>query len=163
LATGRHRLEGHGEEAEARAGVAPVAALSGAALMLRAAAFERAGPLDEGYFHGFEDVDWCLRLGREGYLLGVVQEARVRHAGGRTLGAAMPERLHYAARNHVRVVERLAPRRGAARWLRRFSIAALSLAHALRQGQVPRRAALRAVLAGTRDGWSGASGPLEAL
>jgi GT2 family glycosyltransferase len=159
---GRHRLEGHGEASIARSGVVHVDALSGVALMMSLAALDRAGPLDEAYFHGFEDVDWCAKLSREGLGRAVVLGARARHGGARTLGKEAPARLYYAARNHVRVTERLFPRPRAAGWVRRLSIAGLNLAHALRQPEVPRGPAIRAVLAGTRDAWKGREGPWEA-
>lgn len=159
---GRHRLSGHGQQADERAAVVRTDALSGVAVMLSLAAIDRAGPLDEAYFHGFEDLDWCVRLAREGLGLAVVLGARVRHAGSRTLGKDAPARLYYAARNHVRATERTFPRRGAARWARRLSIAGLNLAHALRQSDVPRGRALRAVLVGTRDAWKGREGPRQA-
>lgn len=41
--------------------------LSGAALMVRRAAFERVGGMDESYFMYFEDVDLCHRLHDAGY------------------------------------------------------------------------------------------------
>jgi GT2 family glycosyltransferase len=159
---GRHRLMGHGEEVDERGAVVRTEALSGVAVMMSLAAVDRAGPLDEAYFHGFEDLDWCVRLSREGLGLAVVLGARVRHAGARTFGREAPARLYYAARNHVRATERTFPRRGAARWVRRLSIAGLNLAHALRQREVPRRGALHAVILGTRDGWKGREGPREA-
>jgi N-acetylglucosaminyl-diphospho-decaprenol L-rhamnosyltransferase len=156
---GRHRLDGHGEEPEERWAVVPVDALSGVALTTSRTALERIGPLDEAYFHGFEDLDWCARLSRAGLSRVLVLGARVRHGGARTLGKDAPARLYYAARNHLRATERTFPREGAPLWLRRLSIAGLNLVHALRQGDVPRGSAVGAVLAGTRDAWRGLEGP----
>jgi GT2 family glycosyltransferase/glycosyltransferase involved in cell wall biosynthesis len=157
--SGRHRLAGHGEALRPREGRVKVEALSGAVLMLSGAALDRVGLLDESYFLAFEDMDWCLRASRAGLGLAVVLGARARHAGSRTLGAASPERLYYGARNQLRVAERLHPLAGPARWLRRGAILGLNLAHALRQGEVPRPAGLRAVLAGALDFSRGRSGP----
>jgi GT2 family glycosyltransferase/glycosyltransferase involved in cell wall biosynthesis len=155
---GRVRLLGHGEAPEARSTITPVGALSGVALMMSLAALEQVGPFDEAYFHGFEDVEWCARLAREGLGRAVVLGARVRHGGARTLGREAPARLYYAARNHLRAAERLLPRSGAGLWTRRLGIAGMNLAHALRQQDVPRSPAVRAVLAGTRDAWRGRAG-----
>jgi N-acetylglucosaminyl-diphospho-decaprenol L-rhamnosyltransferase len=41
---------------------APVEWVSGCAWLLRAAAVERVGPLDERYFMYYEDVDYCRRM-----------------------------------------------------------------------------------------------------
>src|SRR5262249_59294103 len=99
LAGGRFMLAGHGEAPGDRQGRRPADVLSGVALMLGMAAGERVGPLDTSYFHGFEDVDWCVRARAAGFELVVVLGARVRHGGARTLGKASPERRYYAARN----------------------------------------------------------------
>jgi hypothetical protein len=50
---------------------------------------------------------------------------------------------------------------GAGRWLRRAAIVSLNLAHALRQGAVPRMDAVRAVLVGSRDFARGRFGPRD--
>jgi GT2 family glycosyltransferase len=159
LVRGRFRLAGHGEAPGTGHGQRAADVLSGVALMLATAAYDRVGPLDTSYFHGFEDVDWCVRARAAGFELVVVQGARVRHGGARTLGKASPERLYYAARNHLRAVETLRPERGAARWTRALFVLLRNLAHAVRQGDVPRGAALVAVVAGTGDFLKGRTGP----
>jgi GT2 family glycosyltransferase/glycosyltransferase involved in cell wall biosynthesis len=148
LRSGRHRMLEQGTPD----------VLSGAAVMVRASAFEVVGGLDEDYFHGFEDADFCLRARRAGFGIAVVRRAEVDHGSGATLGRSAPQPLYYAARNHLRLVQRLAPRRSPARAL---NIVGLHLAHAVRQGAVPRLAALRAVLRGVRDYRRGRFGPLE--
>jgi GT2 family glycosyltransferase len=158
LGRGRVRLEGHGQAATDLSGVVPAEALSGAAMMVSAAALERVGPLAEDYFFSFEDIDWCLRARRAGFGLGVVLHARARHAGSQTIGRSSPDRLYYATRNHVRVAEELEPRRGLARWARRAAILALGFGHALRQREVARSPACRAVIGGFRDGCRGRAG-----
>lgn len=55
----------------------------GAALLLRRAAFDDVGPLDERYFLYFEDVDECLRCWRAGWSVHFLPTARVRHAHAR--------------------------------------------------------------------------------
>lgn len=162
LRWGRHRLLGHGEDRPAGEALVPVEAVSGAALVASRAALDAAGGFDEELFHGFEDAEWCLRLRRRGLAVAVHHGVAARHRGGSTLGPSSPEPLRYAARNHVRVVEKLAPRSGAGRWLRRLAIAGLHVAHALRQSRVRRAAALGAVVAGTRSGWRGAAPPEQA-
>jgi GT2 family glycosyltransferase len=158
LGRGRVRLEGHGQAATDLSGVVAAEALSGAAMMISRAALERVGPLDEDYFFSFEEIDWCVRARKAGFGLGVVLHARARHAGSQTIGRSSPDRLYYGARNHVRAAEKLEPRRGAARWARRAAILALGFGHALRQRDVPRSSAWRAVLDGSRDAWQGRAG-----
>lgn len=156
---GRQRLTGHGERPDPAEGRVSAEILSGAVLMLSASAFDRVGRLDEAYFLSFEDADWCLRARRAGLGLAVVRGARARHAGSRTLGSRSPERLYYAARNHLRAADRVQPLRGPAGWLRSGIILGLNLAHAMRQAEVPRGAGLLAVMQGAWDFRRGRFGP----
>jgi len=65
-----------------------VAWLPGTALVLRRAAWQAAGPLDEGYrFYG-QDLELCSRLARAGYDLAVAGDFAVRHHLGGTVAAA---------------------------------------------------------------------------
>ena len=162
LALGRVRLQGHGEAPGLGAGLVPVAALSGAALMTSARALERVGLLDEDYFFSFEDLDWCLRARAAGFGLGVVLDARARHGGSRTIGSSSPERFYYAARNHIRFLERHRATAGSAGWVGRSLAAARNLAHALVQADSPRLRAARAVLDGVSDARRGRFGPRAA-
>jgi GT2 family glycosyltransferase len=43
-------------------------ALTAACLLVRRRAFDDAGGFDEGYWNGYEDVDFCLALGERGWL-----------------------------------------------------------------------------------------------
>jgi glycosyltransferase involved in cell wall biosynthesis/GT2 family glycosyltransferase len=159
LRWGRHRLQDHGAAFSPREGRLPVETLSGAALMVSVAALDRVGMLDEPYFLGFEDTEWCVRARRAGLGLAVVLGAVARHHGGRTLGPTSPLRLYYAARNHLRALERLDPASGPRGWLRTGAVIAMNLAHALRQSTVPRGEAVRAVWRGVADHHRGISGP----
>jgi N-acetylglucosaminyl-diphospho-decaprenol L-rhamnosyltransferase len=62
----------------------------GAALLLRRAALEAVGPLDESYFFYLEEVDWFRRAARAGWGWGLVPEARVVHHLGASLKGADP-------------------------------------------------------------------------
>jgi GT2 family glycosyltransferase len=162
LRWGRFRLLGHGEAPRSQESVAPEPLLPGVALLVDREAFGRVGALDESFFHGFEDVDWCLRARAEGLDLGVVRDAFARHEGGQTLGPTSPDPLYYAVRNHLMVVERHQPHREPSRQLRRAFVVSLHLLHALRAGCVPRLRGLQAVLAGTGDFLRGVTGPRRA-
>jgi GT2 family glycosyltransferase len=129
--------------------------------MVRLAVLDVVGDFDEAYFHSFEDVEWCARAGQVGLGLAVLLGARVRHVSAATLGAS-PDRLYYAARNHLRAADRLQPRTGGARFAREAAILALNLAHALRQGEVPRLQGALAVIAGFQDFRESRFGPRPA-
>ena len=62
----------------------PVEVVQGAALMLRRAALDDVGLLDEDYFMYTEEVDVCLRLTRAGWRVYWVPNARVLHHGGQS-------------------------------------------------------------------------------
>ncbi len=51
----------------------------GACQVVRRTAFEKVGGLDESYFYGPEDVDFCLRLREAGWRLVQVADAPVEH------------------------------------------------------------------------------------
>jgi GT2 family glycosyltransferase len=61
-----------------------VGALCGACMVVRSEVIKSVGPLDEDFFLYWEDVDWCYRIGRAGWLVTYQPEAEVRHLGGRS-------------------------------------------------------------------------------
>jgi GT2 family glycosyltransferase len=64
------------------ASVSDVDWVSGACLMTSRAALDRVGPFDEGFFWGFEDVDYCQRLHRAGLRVVYYPHTPVTHAIG---------------------------------------------------------------------------------
>lgn len=58
----------------------------GAALMVRPAAVEQVGLLDEDFFIYAEEVDWCMRLSRAGWEVWCVPRARIIHHEARSTG-----------------------------------------------------------------------------
>jgi GT2 family glycosyltransferase len=58
----------------------PVARVCGSAMAIRREAFDQAGPMDEGYFLYFEEVDWQRRAAERGWGIEIVPESRVVHA-----------------------------------------------------------------------------------
>ncbi len=71
-----------------------VEALSGAFLMVRRAALEEVGPLDEGYFLHCEDLDWCMRFRQKGWKVVFVPDVSVVHAQG-TCSRPRPIRVEW--------------------------------------------------------------------
>lgn len=68
---------GHDEERE-------VDQPSGACLAIRRATWDQVGPLDEGFFMYYEEVDLCFRLKRAGWRIRFTPTAQVVHYGGQS-------------------------------------------------------------------------------
>jgi len=75
-------------------------AVTGACLLTPRPVFEEVGGLDESLEVGFNDVDYCLRLGRRGYRVVATPDARLVHAesSSRGLGGAEEDLLRFAQR-----------------------------------------------------------------
>src|SRR5262249_27827637 len=82
--------------------------LSGAFMMVRRAAIEQVGGMDETFFMFNEDVDWCRRMKLAGWVNVYVPDARVLHHIGVSRGRVAPrlivERhrgmIHYFHKHH---------------------------------------------------------------
>jgi GT2 family glycosyltransferase len=151
-ASGRMRNLGAGAAPEERPlGLVEVDAPNGCCLLARRQVFERAGLFAEELFYGFEELELGLRAARAGFRSAVDPSATVMHLGARTIGAGSPDRLYYAARNHLRVARESAPLPLPAAWARAGAIVAMNVAHALVRAPAPRGAGLRAVARGVYD------------
>jgi len=69
--------------------------LIGACLMLRRAALDSIGLLDEQFFLYFEEVDLCLRLRRARWRVRFLPDATVTHLGGKCSGIVPDESLRH--------------------------------------------------------------------
>ena len=78
--------------AERGGGVEEAAFLGGFCFLLKRAALESAGCLDERFVWGWEDMDYCLRLRQAGFRLALAREVFVHHVGNRTISTM--EREH---------------------------------------------------------------------
>lgn len=58
--------------------------LVGAALMIRREAWQQAGPLDEGFFMYFEELDWCRRCRAAGWEIHYLPAAQIVHHEGKS-------------------------------------------------------------------------------
>lgn len=63
-----------------------LSAVTGACQMTRASLFERLGGYDERFVVGFNDIDYCLRAGEEGFLTVWTPFAELYHAESATRG-----------------------------------------------------------------------------
>lgn len=92
----------------------------GAALIARRAAVAKVGLLDERIFLYGEDIEWCHRIGRAGWSIGVCDSLRFTHKESsstlRSLGAA--ERDSRLWRGIAQALAIMRGRRYAAAWLR---------------------------------------------
>ena len=89
----------HDEEAE-------VDQPSGACLMVRRAAWEQVGPLDEQFFMYFEEVDLCLRLRRAGWRIFFTPQAQVVHYGGESSRQQLDVRVVVLYQSMIRFFEK---------------------------------------------------------
>jgi len=63
-----------------------VEAISGACLMTGREVFQKVGGFSEEYFMYYEDIDYCLKVGRAGWKNYFVPTAAVTHHGGKSSG-----------------------------------------------------------------------------
>lgn len=102
--------------------------VSGACLAVSRAAWERVGPLDEGYFMYSEEVDWCYRLSQAGLECWYLPDATVIHHEAASWGRARPERILASHRANFRFFGKHYGRR--AELLARLLVAGGALARA---------------------------------
>ena len=93
--------------------------LSGANMLASRAFLDRAGPMDEGYFLYYEEVDWATRRGV--LPLAICPEAVVYHRAGTAIGSPAPGRRATSFSNYFNYRSRM-------RFLRRHRPAALPVA-----------------------------------
>lgn len=80
--------------------------LVGAGLLLRAEAIAQAGPLDEGYFLYFEELDWCRRIRQAGWRVVYQPAAQIVHHEGRSTEQVPLQRHLHFGRSKVRYAQR---------------------------------------------------------
>lgn len=66
--------------------------VEGACMLVRRAAFEQAGGLDESYFMYAEEVDWCYMMQEKGWQVWYQPAAHVTHVGGGSSGTRRTQR-----------------------------------------------------------------------
>ena len=73
---------------------AEVEVLSGSCMMVRKAAMDQVGLLDEDYFMYGEDIDWCYRIHKAGWKIFYVPTTEIIHFRGES-GRGAPMRILY--------------------------------------------------------------------
>jgi GT2 family glycosyltransferase/nucleoside-diphosphate-sugar epimerase len=71
-----------------------VEAISGAFMLVSRLALDQVGPMDEGYFMHFEDLDWCLRFEQAGWKVIFEPNVEIMHIGG-VCSATRPMLVEY--------------------------------------------------------------------
>lgn len=74
---------------------------TGAAIMLRRAALDEVGLLDEHFRLHMEEIDLCWRLQRHGYRVVVNPKSETYHIGGASLPQGTPLKAYYNFRNSL--------------------------------------------------------------
>jgi hypothetical protein len=69
--------------------------VSGACMLVRRAAIEQAGMMDDAMFMYFEDSDWCLRIRQQGWQVYYYPRVAVIHLGGQSLAQNPAARTAY--------------------------------------------------------------------
>jgi GT2 family glycosyltransferase len=75
--------------------------VSGCAMLVRIIALDQVGGFDDRFYLSWEDVDWCLRMQKEGWKVAVVPRARIFHKGGRSGQRLANIGSYYAVRNSL--------------------------------------------------------------
>jgi GT2 family glycosyltransferase len=75
--------------------------ISGCAILVRRQAIEQAGMLDGNYFIYWEETEWCIRVGRAGWKIIHVPQAKLWHKGVQINYFPKPSFTYYATRNHL--------------------------------------------------------------
>jgi GT2 family glycosyltransferase len=74
--------------------------VSGCAIMVKREVIEDIGILDERFFYYWEETEWCLRAGRNGWKVLHVPNARLWHKGVKRDYSPGPSVTYYNTRNH---------------------------------------------------------------
>ena len=102
-ATGRNRCVGQFErdrgQYDGHSG--PTAYVHGAAMLVRKAAMDRAGPMDPNYFLYYEELDWCERIKKAGYGAYVERDAVIYHKESVSVGRRSALKEYFMNRNRI--------------------------------------------------------------
>ncbi|MBI2305292.1 MAG: glycosyltransferase family 2 protein [Chloroflexi bacterium] len=73
----------------------------GACFLIRRRVVEEVGPLSEDYFMYCEEIDWCLRIKRAGWLIYCQPQAQVIHYGGQSTRQVWPAMFYELHRSRL--------------------------------------------------------------
>lgn len=75
--------------------------ISGCGILVRRAVIEQVGMIDERYFYYWEETEWCLRAGKNGWRVVNVPQAKMWHKGVQRDYHPKPAVTYYGTRNRL--------------------------------------------------------------
>ena len=84
----------------------PTGFIHGAAMMLRRAALEKAGPMAENFFLYYEEMDWCERIKEAGYEIWLDTHALIYHKESLAVGKNSALKEFFMNRNRILFIRR---------------------------------------------------------
>lgn len=84
-------------------------ALYGASMLIRSESIRDVGMLDEGFFHYWEETEFCLRLKKRGWKLAVAPDSRILHKVGSSTGRYNPVLDRYSTTSGLRILRLHSP------------------------------------------------------
>lgn len=80
--------------------------IHGSAMLITRKLIDDIGLMEESFFLYYEELDWCERAKRAGYLLYVVGQSVVYHKESVSVGKNSPLRMYYITRNRLWFMQR---------------------------------------------------------
>jgi GT2 family glycosyltransferase len=94
--------QGKEDRPPAPGGIRPIDFATGAIGLVRKSLLTQVGAFDTRFDpYGFEDIDWCLRIGKAGWKLVLDERARVIHLSDYSFHQASPARLYETTRKRA--------------------------------------------------------------
>jgi GT2 family glycosyltransferase len=82
-------------------------------MMVKSAVIHKSGMLDDRFFAYYEDVEWSLRIQKNGYKLRYIPKSKIYHVAGgsskkiKTKEGVVPPIIHfYRTRNHLFLIRK---------------------------------------------------------
>ena len=93
---------GYAQKDEGQFNETKVTALAhGAAMLVRMEAIHQVGPMPEEYFLYYEEIDWCEKIKKVGYLIMFVADSIVFHKASISIGKKSFTQVYYKTRNRI--------------------------------------------------------------
>jgi GT2 family glycosyltransferase len=87
--------------------------ITGCAMLVRSAVIQESGMLDDRFFAYYEDVEWSMRIQKNGYKLRYIPKSKIYHVAGgsskkvKTKEGVVPPIIHfYRTRNHLFLIRK---------------------------------------------------------